>query len=293
MSDSLQRVTGLAWFQNRIWAASYGAGLFFLDGKRWQHWDDKTVPRFLTCLSANNQQLWYSTWMEGKIGYLDVGLRSLTIPLPELVTPRFVYRNNCLIADGASVWIGTEGYLLGYSMQAKDWTTILSVGAVRSLQKRHSSLWVSTEESLMVLDLKQSVPCLLRVALRQVEISALALDGDTLWLGGQLRSRWRVGQYSISKERFVPVNAPFEGWVNAIVATTDRVFFAVGSGSRSFYEGEGFSGGGVFLYDKRRRSWSRVESSLADAWCLLKVGQTLWVGGFAGVQWCSDGSAGW
>lgn len=281
----LQRVTALAWFRNRIWAASYGTGLFVLKGQQWQPWMPEAIPRFLTCLSADSQRLWFGTWMEGKIGYLDTDLHPHFISLPKLTTPRFVYRNSCLASEDSSVWLGTDGYLLNYDTQENDWQLILAVGSVNSIQRMASLLWVGTDETLMVLEKKRNVPCSLRIVINQMRVSSLATDGDTLWLGGQLKEEGCIGQYVVSERRFVPVRVPIKGWINDITPMKNHLFFSVGSGSRSFDYGEEFPHGGVFIYNKRSRQWHRVKFiSLTDVWCLLKVGQILYIGGYAGVQ---------
>lgn len=282
--DTPKRVSALAWFQGRIWAATYGSGLFVLDGQRWRQWQDKTIPRFLTCLYANKQWLWYGTWMEGRIGFLGPDLHAFTVPLPKLVASRFVHRNNCLTINGSTVWIGTQGYLLSYDTRQKDWMMILPVGSVNALQPMHSSLWLGTEDSLMVLDRKRGIPCLLRVVLDRIEVSCLIADGDNLWLGGQLGEGRCVGRYSFGSNRLVPMRTPFKGSVQAIVATRNRVFVGVGSGSMSFESSE-CAEGGVFVYDKRSRWWNKIEPlQITDVWSLLVVGQSLLVGGYAGLQ---------
>lgn len=277
------RVTALAWFQNQVWAADYGNGLFVRDGSGWQR-IDANVPRFITGLLADGQRLWYGLWMTGQVGYLDSDYRAHTIPLPRLVTPRFVYRVNCLTACGSSAWFGTQGYLLEYSINEGEWTRLLRLGEVLSLCGTGSSVWIGTDESLAVLDRNQQPSPAVKTVCQGMKVSAIASGRDGLYFGGYSAGGWRVQKYSIREGRITPLDKPLPGWVSAIIVDGETVFAGVGSGSKT-QQAEEFSQGGVFSLDRQANRWTRLRSvRLTDVWCLLKVGKTLWVGGYAGIQ---------
>lgn len=278
------QVTSLAWFRGYVWAASYGRGLFVYEGENWRLMNVQ-VPRFITCLSAEGQRLWYGSWMTGQVGYLDIAYRSRTVPLPRLVTPRFAYRVNSLTASGSSVWFGTMGYLLEYSLDDDEWISLLRLGEVLSLAAVGSSLWVGTKEGLTVVERTQDTPYSVRLIRNQIEVSTIVSEDSSLYLGTYSKGGGHIQRYSIHTGRLESLGTALPGRVSGIVVAGTQLFAGVGSGNITQDDGKEFSEGGVFAYDSQERRWYRIETvQLKDVWCLLRVGRTLWIGGYAGVQ---------
>lgn len=284
MVKSPLRVTSLAWFGGRVWAASYGAGLFVYEGGIWRP-VNKQIPRFITCLSADAHRLWYGSWMTGQVGYLDADHRAHPVALPRLITPRSAYRVNCLTISGPSVWFGTEGYLLEYRLDDDEWVSLLRLGEVLSLAGADSSLWVGTKEGLIVVERTQHTPYSVRLIKDRLEVSAIFSGGSSLYLGTYSERGGYIQRYSVRTGHFKRLGKFLPGQVSDIVVAGTQLFAGVGSGNITQDGEEEFFRGGVFAYSFQERYWYRVEPvELRDVWCLLRVGETLWIGGYAGVQ---------
>ncbi len=116
-------VTSLAVFQDTLWAACYGKGLFYQEGQQWRLYP--RAHRYITHLATGAGSLWYTTWMEGEIGRIhDKNASPKKIPLPRFITPRFAYRTSCAAAHKPWVWIGSMSYLMGLSLE--DWEPWMS-----------------------------------------------------------------------------------------------------------------------------------------------------------------------
>lgn len=278
------RVTALAWFQNTLWAASYGRGLYVNNGAGWRPAPIRT-SRYITCLSSDGQRLWYGTWMTGQVGYIDTELRHQIIPLPRLITPRFAFRVNCLTVDESAVWYGTDGYLLNYNIDNSEWASVLNLGTIVALAKMGSFLWVGTEDSLISVAKSRELPYEIRVLRENVKVSSIYPATESLYLGVYERGGWYIQEYSPKTERLSVLDGKLPGWISGIAASKNKIFAAVGSRDITQVKHTEFVEGGLFVLDCHKGVWVKERSAkVTDAWCLLKVNDTLWVGGYSGIQ---------
>jgi hypothetical protein len=289
-----QNVIALATFRGQLWAACYGKGLFFWDGRQWHLYP--RCSRYITGLFADADCLWFCTWMEGNIGFVNGAHRPPTlIPLPRLVTPRFVYRNQCIAANPSKVWVGSETHLLrlqkGSREEMPEWDLVLASDIVISIVPLKHSAWIATTGGLWVyteVDHEFSF----RAVRSDLSITSMALDSSSreIWLGSADGTLWR---YEMGNRRWESVvKFPIrdsKANITAIHLVNRFVYVAVGCaavGSLGFKAMPASSAkGGVIVYDRRSRQWQWLEGiQIRDVRSIITFENCLWVGGAEGVQ---------
>lgn len=273
LTDKIDKVKALEWHRGKIWAASYGKGLFIWDGDSWQMKD--ASDEFVTCLSSEGERLWYGTWMNGEIGYLESQRSSVVkVPLPRLITPRFAYRVTKILSSRSSVWLGTDGYLLRYDVETGDWSHLISVnGTVEVLARSSQGLWLSTGiDVYRVKDDSGSFSLTAVSAFRGMSVSALVSVNETLWVGAVQKAQSLLGKYRVKDGHVQWSKIPSRQPVGAILVSGEYVF-------------AGLEGGGLWRYHQRTRNWERIKTQRVRSICsLAKAGQSLIVGGEEGIE---------
>lgn len=268
--SNLKRVTALESHKGNLWVAAYEEGLFVWEGSKWRK--QNGVPPYLTSLSSDGNYLWYGTWMQGKIGYLKAS-RVTQIPLPRLVVPRFAYRVTCIVASESAVWLGTQGYLIRYDVEAGDWSHLVSVGTVDALLGLPQGLWLCAGGQVLHVQHSPNHFSVATVpAFTGVSVSVLAIAGDALWVGASRQAQPLLGKYQVKDGRLQWSEVPSRGFVRAILQVGNNVFV-------------GLEEGGVWRYYQREDRWERVATNLVESVsCLVKVGHSLVIGGEEGVE---------
>lgn len=272
---SLKRVMALERHRGALWAAAYGEGLFVWERDKWRQ--RQGVSAYITSLSSAGNRLWYGTWMQGYIGYLE-GSKVAQMPLPRLVVPRFAYRVNCLIASHSEIWVGTQGYLIrseiGSPYDDAEWEHLVSVGMVESLVLTPRGLWLCADGRVLLVERS---PNRFSVALvpvfAGVSVSVLAsAPNNALWVGANRQGQAFLGKYRISDGKLWWSKIPSQGDVKAILEVGDYVF--VGLGEK-----------GLWRYHQKEGRWEhRTTKQVTKVECLAQFGSSLVIGGEQGVE---------
>lgn len=274
-TTSLKRVMALEKHRGTLWVAAYGEGLFRWEGGKWRQ--QKGVSAYITSLSSAGNRLWYGTWMQGYIGYLE-GSKAVQMPLPRLVVPRFAYRVNCLIASQSEIWVGTQGYLIRGEIESryddKEWKHLVSVGSVDSLVLTPRGLWLCADGRVLLVERSPnhfsvaSVP-----AFAGVSVSVLALARDNaLWVGANRQGQAFLGKYRTSDGKLGWNKIPSQGDVKAILEVGDYVFVGLGKG-------------GLWRHHQKARRWEhRTTKQVTTVEHLAHFGSSLVIGGEQGVE---------
>lgn len=285
---NLKNITSLVWYKGRLWAASYGKGLFIWDNGKWQQYKYH-VSKYITCLAVDNKdkKLWYGTWMEGEIGYIiDENIRPIKILLPQLITPRWIYRNLCILVNDKFIWIGTQGYLLRYSKDICDWDLIIHIGEVNALvSTKNKTIFIGSDEGLFKLDFNHNLT--ITKILSDIKITYLAEDNNNLWIAGIKNNKFLLGQYLCQTNNINYFDIALNNSITAIISSKTKVYFAEGSDSFSFNENKTLRHlGRIIIYDKQNQKWMYIRQNIKikDIKCILIKNGNLWIGGKEGIQ---------
>jgi ligand-binding sensor domain-containing protein len=292
-AEAKQRnVVALTVFRRQLWAACYGQGLYFLDGKQWRF--QQRCPKYITDLCADVDRLWFCTWMEGEIGFVKrVYAPPIKIPLPRLVNPRFTYRNFCIAASETEVWVGSQTYLLrlqkGSREETPEWDLVIPSDIVYSIVPHANGIWIATAGGVWVFK-ENSQGFLFQSVRSDMSISRIALDSDgkALWVGSKSGKEGALWLYEIEKGRWNLV-VKFsirdnEAEITAILPSKRFVYVAIGSCEFTVETATPVKGG-VGMYDKKNGQWYWLEGLQGkDIKSLAVFEGNLWVGGADGIQ---------
>jgi hypothetical protein len=283
-------VVALCGFRGQLWAACYGQGLFFWDGRRW-HFQPRS-PKYITGLSADADRLWFCTWMEGEIGFVRRERTSpIMIPLPRLVTPRFAYRNLCITADTSNVWVGSQSYLLcldkGSKEQKPEWKLVIASGSISSIVSIKNGTWVASRELWVYREDARGFS--FRAIRSDISITNMALDpsGKELWVSSddeREQTLWRYETGNGRWEAVVKFAISPTSTVTAILPLKRSIYVSVGSYGFTATPTSSVQGG-VGVYDRRSHQWRWLEGiRIRDVKSLAIFKNHLWIGGAEGIQ---------
>jgi hypothetical protein len=287
-----RNVVALTVFRRQLWAACYGQGLYFLDGKQWRF--QQRCPKYITGVFADVDRLWFCTWMEGEIGFVKHAYAPPTrIPLPRLVTPRFAYRNYCIAASETEVWVGSQTYLLrlqkGSREETPEWDLVIPSDLVYSIVPHANGVWIATAGELWVFR-ENSQGFQFQLVRSDLSISRIAIDPDrkTLWVGSKNGKEGALWLYEIESGRWnLVVKFPIRDdktEVTAILPSSRFVYASIGSCGFTAEPADSAKGG-VGLYDKKSGQWYWLEGLQGkDIKSLAIFEGNLWVGGADGIR---------
>ncbi len=276
-------------FQDTLWAACFGEGLFYKDGHQWQSY--REASRYLTDLATGAGSLWYATWMEGVIGRIaDKKTPPKTIPLPRFVTPRFAYRTECIAVHGKRVWVGSHSHLMVLTLQGwepgihpdflyEEWEMAL-MGGASAIVPTKDGAWVVAEGLWrLTIGEKGSLsfkPVPLPSALPQNSPLAIALAGTILWVG----TGATIWKYEFSSGQWhQEARLPQSENVKVLLPYRGRVYVGSTPGKKAKSAGEGHVG----LLERSHWRWFREVQVGAVADLAVFEG-SLWIAGSEGVQ---------
>jgi ligand-binding sensor domain-containing protein len=280
-------VVDMVFFRNQLWVASYSQGLYFYDHGKWHKRTD--ITPWISCLVSNNNEIWFGTWMEGYIGYIEANGYYKIIHLPTILASRGVYRVNCILLNKEKVWVGTDGYLLRYCKKIRDWDLLLSVGYISALTAQKNIIWFGTNDGLFkITTLKNQFS--LKKFMPKVEITALSIDNDILWVAGVIgpkKDKVRIWQYSLKSHQFQIINISTQLPIVSILPFKSKVLFLTGlSGFSSInYFNKSYKNN-IIIYDIKSKSCKhlRFKSKLKTINCAILLDQKLLIGGMGGIQ---------
>jgi hypothetical protein len=289
-----RNLVALTVFRRQLWAAYYGQGLYFLDGKQWRF--QQRCPKYITGVFADVDRLWFCTWMEGEIGFVKHAYAPPTrIPLPRLVTPRFAYRNYCIAASETEVWVGSQTYLLrlqkGSREETPEWDLVIPIPSdiVYSIVPHANGVWIAAAGGLWVFR-ENPQGFQFQLVRSDLSISHIAIDPDrkTLWVGSKNAKEGALWLYEIESGRWnLVVKFPIRDdktEVTAILPSSRFVYASIGSCSFTA-ETAVSAKGGVGLYDKKSGQWYWLEGLQGkDIKSLAVFEGNLWVGGADGIR---------